>query len=208
MSCIYIKKTPLNSSVPEQSESCIVEIIGLCCFGWQLMLLCAARQTDSAVWHGPSAQPGSGSLKFLCSLLCIIDSAVLLPLDYEWVVTRGCVPVVGVGVFWSATGLKWWDKGRKSPPIVGESLNSSQPVRALIISPPSRGPTGAAVMDRYILWGITGMKKGENNQKGSPSSIIFFSSHRDYSHLGLKGKPTLLINHDHSAQIQLCISLD
>lgn len=72
-----------------------------------------------------------------------------------------------------------------------------------------RAPTGASMMDRYILWGITGTKKEENHQEGSPSSIILFlfPLYRDYSHMELKGKPIRLINHTYRAQIWTRISV-
>lgn len=43
------------------------------------------------------------------------------------------------------------------------------------------GPTGSAVMDRYILWGITGMKKegGKKNHQRESSSSFILSLHMD-----------------------------
>lgn len=127
---LYIKKIIYWTVLSQSSHSCVVEIIGLLCFGWQFMLLCAqARQTDGAVWHGPSAQPAaSGSLK--CLSFCCAAALSLLRCDRspslclsrlrtaserspEGVSPTRCC---GRASFWSAAGLKWRDKGRKSPP--------------------------------------------------------------------------------------------
>lgn len=97
-------------------------------------------------------------------------------LDCESVFTGGRAPVVGVVSLLrcrtKAGGIK-----RKSPHRAGVSEFLAAGVSSHYFSSPDsslRGPTGAAVMDRYIHWGITGMKKEENHLKGSSSSIIFF----------------------------------
>lgn len=63
-----------------------------------------------------------------------------------------------------------------------------------------RGPTGATMMDRYILRGITGMRKEEITKKGVHLQS-FISLHRDYYHTEPKGKATRLINHTYCAHI-------
>ena len=120
----------------------------------------------------------------------------LASLDCESVFTGGRAPVVGVVSLLrcrtKARGIK-----RKSPHRAGVSEFLAAGVSSHYFSSPDsslRGPTGAAVMDRYIHRGITGMKKEENHLKGSSSSIIFLL-HRDYSHTEPKGKHTRLINH-------------
>lgn len=160
------------------------------------MLLDKLRDRDDAIWPKLSAQPAS--LKFLRSLCQVpkrlprCDHNPPSPLDSESVVTGGRVPVVRVVSLERWRTEKGWGVKRKSPHRVGVFEFPAAGVSSHYFSSPDsslQDPTGMSVMDRYILLGITGMKKEENNQRGSPSSIIF-SLHRDYSHMELKGRLT------------------
>lgn len=122
MSCIKIIYWTVKARC---SLNPIVEIIGLFCFWWQWVLLCAARQTDrhrqcdlaqarrsawlfwsfSAHWHAAQSTQKAAEVRSQLSLTFWIAS--------QWSLEG--VPLLLGLCLWSAAGLKWGDKEEEPP---------------------------------------------------------------------------------------------